>query len=1027
MKAKLILGLLLFLATWGHAQLANPRTDSPAETRSVKEWGPQCDTLAQMATATTSGGVSTLNTSNSFLNSNYIGALVIGVGTFGGLPAWFEDPIASILSGTQARLTYALPFDVTAQQLMTIGHDDSAGFNAATAYQLLNGGSTNVSLSIPVGNCLIHHTTQTPNTLFGRTKSLSQLTGFPGEPVLVLAGGTWQQYKDFRVNVNRQIDSTRPYNYFDTAGTEHAGTIYYQPFGIGTGHANNPCGTGWFIGCISGVGRVNSSSPTVLRVTSAKVPAVGNAIVFPNPASSGVAAVFTTTVRAVSGSTVTLAASYPGATTSEVEFFAGTSPQTITTTLPATGHAARVTSWSSTGTVVTFQAINGYRAGQVVKLTGFFGDLSQSFNGQQVTVLNAGLSGTQFKFNLSSASGTYSPDPGFSGLTVNLSNPIYPTPAGEWDFAGHGAVKFGAEECTYEGIDRTAKTLTLTQCGMNGTSESAHTGPFVVIPMNAWKWDAMQWPVTPTIHAGTATPVNAEYFPAGVVGAYGIGLSQYDGTGGAISAPFEAHFENLLIAGWPYGYNNHISFGQNNDASFFWAGPPYEDHFTNIDMYDESCFIEGSSAINTHAWNSNNPTGDGTTTDTMSCRASFDGAVADIISGGLQSHKDWATYGGTGGMGFNLSHAWDDQTGQTETDVYSAHFFNIYEEIGGVWPFGEVRSELDCQHCDYTQISVGGLTYIGGSFPSFYSANMITQDNSQPWVNWATEASFYDVIGLGSDVNTSNTWGTGAFLNYGANVHGCRDSGSEGCVSAAIGAISPRMGQTGETFSTGNYTAPYTNSLDGLITGEFVGGWTFDDTAPITHSGWFCGHTAPPNFGNNCIWNTQFIGDGVGNEAGKLAPGLYDVQLAIKQLTGANQRMYFQMHVIQSGTPGAPICASPNTLVPFNGTTSVFVPLTTSWDKVDLGTVDLKNYTGCQIQIDYQNAETTPTTSETSYFMFSPVWENPRMQKLTLNGTTWTSGSTAPAGSCNGGSIYTNTSGSPHTLYVCQSGTWVGK
>jgi hypothetical protein len=658
---------------------------------------------------------------------------------------------------------------------------------------------------------------------------------------------------------------------------------------------------------------------------------------------------------------------------------------------------------------VTFQAVNGYSAGQVIQLTGFFSNASNALNGQTVTVLAAGLSRTQFEVNFSIAAGTYPIDPGYSGLTVSLSNPIYPTPSGEWDFAGHGAIKFGAEECTYEGIDRTNKTLTLTQCSMNGTSESAHTGPFVVIPMNAWKWDAMQWPVTPSIHSGpcnpsncgTTTPVGAEFFPAGVIGAYGIGLSQYDGANGALNAPFEAHFENLLISYWPNGYNNNVSFGQNNDASFFWSAPLYEDHFSNIDMYDENCFIEGSSAINTHGWNSNNPTGDSMSTDRMSCRASFDGAVADLTSGGIQTHAHWSTYGGGGGMGFNVSHAWDDQTGGTETDVYSATFTDIYEEIGGLWPFGEVRSELDCQSCTYVQYHTGGLTYVGGSFPQFMGGLLSTQDVTQPYVNWAPEASFDGVVGFGSDESISNVWGKSLVINYGANLHGCRATGNEGCVTAAIGAIAPRMGQTGETFSTGNYTAPYTNALDGLITGAAVFGWVFDDTAPITHSGWYCGHTAPPNFGNNCIWPTKYIGDGVGNEAGKLAPGLYDVQLAIRQLTGANQRMYFQLFVQQNGTPGAPTCTAGNVQVPINGSTSTFIPLNTSWTKVDLGTVDLTPYQGCQIKIIYQNADTTPTTSETSYFMFSPVWENPHAQKLTLNGSPITSTATQPSGSCS--------------------------
>ena len=43
------------------------------------------------------------------------------------------------------------------------------------------------------------------------------------------------------------------------------------------------------------------------------------------------------------------------------------------------------------------------------------------------------------------------------------------------------------------------------------------------------------------------------------------------------------------------------------------------------------------------------------------------------------------------------------------------------------------------------------------------------------------------------------------------------------------------------------------------------------------------------------------------------------------------------------------------------------------------------------------------------------------------NSVTWGGGTTAPSGTCSSGSIFSNTGGSTHTLYVCQSGGWVGK
>ena len=46
---------------------------------------------------------------------------------------------------------------------------------------------------------------------------------------------------------------------------------------------------------------------------------------------------------------------------------------------------------------------------------------------------------------------------------------------------------------------------------------------------------------------------------------------------------------------------------------------------------------------------------------------------------------------------------------------------------------------------------------------------------------------------------------------------------------------------------------------------------------------------------------------------------------------------------------------------------------------------------------------------------------------ITLGTESITFAATAPSGSCVSGSLWTNSGGSPNTLYVCQSGTWVGK
>jgi hypothetical protein len=1005
-----------------HTPFSNPnnvrvedkRTDIPTETRSVKEWGAQCDTHGVMGTTTTSGGVTTFNGDGS-LTGNDVGSLVIGVGYYAGLPAWFEDPIVSVSSGTSARLSYALPFDITVQQQLIVGHDDTASIAAAISWQLLNGGQKNISLSLPVGNCLTHQTTQTPQTLFGRSKAFSQLTGFPGEPVLNLTGGFWQSYKDFTVNVGDEIDSTRPYTYFDTSGTEHAGTVYYQPWGIMTAHANNPLGPGWFQGAINGVGSISSSAPTTLTVTSSKVPNVGQKIVFTNPTNSGVAPIFTTTASAVSGSTVTLSAAYPGATTSEVEWFAGTNPQTLSASMPATGHSAVITAWSSNGTVVAFSATNAYTAGEVVTLSGF--PVTQSFNGQQVTVLSTGLSSTQFEANLSSSSG-YHLEKGYSGLTITLTNSIAPNPAGESNVAGHGAVKIDGEECLYEGVQRSSPyQITLSQCSMNGTREAAHSAGATIIPMNPWNWDSMPWPVTPSIHMNvSATPAGAEFFPAGNIGAYGIGAPWPDGASGAVSAPFEAHFENLLIRAWPFGWNNNVSYGHNNDSAFWWAAPPYEDHFTNIDMATESCFVEGLSGINTHAYEGFNPTGDGGTTDTMSCRGNFDGVIADFVSGGQLKHDNWATYGGTGGMGFNISYGWDDQTGQFASEVYDSVFHNIYLELGGGQPLGEANSELDCLTCQWYDLGTGGQITIGGQFQQFYGGNLTTSDEQHPLINYGAETSFHGVLGAGSDI-VSNTFGKGLVLNWGPNMSGCRTTGTEGCVAIGVGGGKKwTSGQTGETFLTGNLTAPYVDSIDGLITPELVGGWTFDDTAPITHSFWGCG--VGTNFTGYCNYNFQHIGNG--NGGGLLVPGKYELTGAFKSTSGSPQTFSLEIIAFQNGDATAPFCTATNgnggVTVPVNGNSQNPINISTTWGKQDIGTIDLTNYAGCQLGAVYHQSSSSATTIETSFIDLSPWWESPNAQKITLSQAT-----PADNATCKPGTFLGSDS---NYIYVCTaSGT----
>jgi len=69
----------------------------------------------------------------------------------------------------------------------------------------------------------------------------------------------------------------------------------------------------------------------------------------------------------------------------------------LTDTLTAVNASANITSFAITSNVVTFQAANNFTAGTMVQISGL--TTGTYLNGQTLTVLSAGLSGTQFEAN----------------------------------------------------------------------------------------------------------------------------------------------------------------------------------------------------------------------------------------------------------------------------------------------------------------------------------------------------------------------------------------------------------------------------------------------------------------------------------------------------------------------------------------------------------------------------------------------------------------------------------------------------
>lgn len=78
-------------------------------------------------------------------------------------------------------------------------------------------------------------------------------------------------------------------------------------------------------------------------------------------------------------------------------------PPTFQATVGGSGSQATITSWAGVGSVVTFQAVNSFMAGEVVTLSDFA--VSTFFNGVSVQVLGTGLSGTQFEVEFAGYSG----------------------------------------------------------------------------------------------------------------------------------------------------------------------------------------------------------------------------------------------------------------------------------------------------------------------------------------------------------------------------------------------------------------------------------------------------------------------------------------------------------------------------------------------------------------------------------------------------------------------------------------------
>jgi hypothetical protein len=99
----------------------------------------------------------------------------------------------------------------------------------------------------------------------------------------------------------------------------------------------------------------------------------------------------------------------------------------------------------------------------------------------------------------------------------------------------------------------------------------------------------------------------------------------------------------------------------------------------------------------------------------------------------------------------------------------------------------------------------------------------------------------------------------------------------------------------------------------------------------------------------------------------------------------------------------------------------------------DLSIIGVANYTTFNkttIQDDLTSTTLNNNSGDSSvgvYFLGRPMGGG--YSRLTTSPTVpaWGVGRTAPTGSCATGSVFSNTSGTPNSFYVCQGGSWVGK
>jgi hypothetical protein len=1022
----------------GTTPFANPNFDGvqdlretfPVKPWNVKESGAQCDLEGGFGSVT-SGSPTLTITSGLSLSSADVGKNIEMVSQVAGEPTRFDATITAVTNSTTATLSTNAPFTVSEFSL-EVGHRDDAAINLAFGEFTFQR-----PIEFPVGNCWSDTILVYGQSIHGLSSTRSMITGLAGDDVFAtfdpaLPGYQAQspdmQIYDMHVELDPRINASQPWQDVNPSGTVTQHAASYRPTGLFTVWANNPLGPGWIQGpgpnnngAINGVAITTQNSAVICIPTSETEPATGDKIIFPYFST-----IFTSTVSSLSGSgcpggtnPLTMAAAFPntsGFTTTQSEWMAGTSVQTIQTAIPSSltfgPGTLSITGTQKTGSVATYSWTLVSGTAPVVGSSAVISGTTNGsgiFNGSNTVLTVTGTtSGTFTMSGFTTGTVAFQAESGTAQVqapkfTLTLANPITPplTPTQAdtgSNVAPYGLVQIDGEQFSYFGNSdypaavNSTPSITLTGRAQNGTAAVAHSIGATIVPLNPFQ-PTFPWPVTPSLNTLTM-PANATYFPAWDIGNACWAEPWSDGTSAAVQGALSfARFHDItcdatlsFISGNGGGVEGGPNAFQasNATAGMYITRLPFGSHFYNLHFIDPQFGIEeGEPSINAFGVFNGFPTANGSTWSNITIQSA--GYDTLFIGGQNDSKRDFVTFCQNGGetgtsnpgqalgvVGCGAAWAWggtyDDKDGGGGSDNSTATLDNWYIEAeNGSQTERQPYYEFNCGLCNYNNIQPSGAVIFVEGGNNNFTGSRFNADSQFPIVNYGANTIMQFIQGVSNSGN-SNVYGLGSFLGYAPNasIMGQNNSQSGPYGSLAAGnTIAPVLGQTGDVFATGNDAAAFISNSSAIIYPDQISqtGWTFDDTAPISHSQTTCDVGA----GTGCSI-FEFDGDGripIGKDQ-LIALGQYVVHYAFKTPQGGTTFNF----ILKAVDTGSGTCTDASVVFNINVTTTG-----TGWQQFQSGPGDFSTSQGCDLQMILQGAPSTVPV-EMAYMAFSPVWTN---------------------------------------------------